>query len=209
MATLRSLRSHAIPSEGMEPLPWAGHRGGMFTIHTEESAPEPSREALTAIRQRVGFIPNLAATIASSPVALAGFGAMQESLRGSSLRPVEREVVGVTVSLANRSPYSMAAHSTFAAGAGASLEIVAALRAGEPLPDTRLESLRAFTTALLRDRGHLDDGFGLSAEEQLEVAAQVAYTTFANLVANRAATPVDAAFAGQAWDAHATLEASG
>jgi hypothetical protein len=55
----------------------------MFTIHTEESAPERSREALSAIRQRIGFIPNLAATIAGSPVALAGFGALQGALRGT------------------------------------------------------------------------------------------------------------------------------
>ena len=182
----------------------------MFTIHTEESAPSPSREALSGIRQRIGFIPNLAATIAGSPVALAGFGAMQDSLRRSSLRPLEREVVGVTVSLENRSPYSMAAHSTFAAGAGGSPEVVAALRAGEPLPDARLEALRAFTTAAApRPRARRATAFGLSAEEQLEVVAQVAYTTFANLVANRAGTPVDEAFAAQAWDAHATLGASG
>ena len=181
----------------------------MFTIHTEDSAPSPSREALSGIRQRIGFIPNLAATIAGSPVALEGFGAMQDCLRRSSLRPLEREVVGVTVSLENRSPYSMAAHSTFAAGAGGSPEVVAALRTGEPLPDARLEALRAFTTALLRDRGHVGEAFGLSAEEQLEVVAQIAYTTFANLAANRAGTPVDEAFAAQAWDARATLGASG
>jgi hypothetical protein len=37
----------------------------------------------------------------------------------------------------------------------------------------------------------------------LEVIAQVAYTTFANLVANVADTPVDEAFAAQAWRAMA------
>ena len=51
-----------------------------FTIHTADSAPEGSREALEALEQNVGFIPNLAATIGGSPVALQGFVAMQSAL---------------------------------------------------------------------------------------------------------------------------------
>jgi AhpD family alkylhydroperoxidase len=174
----------------------------MFTIHTEESAPERSREALSAIRQRIGFIPNLAATIAGSPVALAGFGALQGALRGTTLSALEREVVGVTVSVANAAPYSIAAHTAFAVGAGASDEVVAALRAGLPLEDERLEAVRRFTAALLRGRGRDVEAHGLSAEEQLEVVAVVAYTTFANLGANLADVAVDDAFS-------ATLEPSG
>jgi AhpD family alkylhydroperoxidase len=173
----------------------------MFTIHIEESAPERSREALSGIRRRIGFIPNLAATIAGSPVALAGFGSLQEALRGSTLSTLEREVVGVTVSVANAAPYSIAAHSTFAAAAGASSDVVAGLQARAPLEDERLEAVRRFTEALLREAGHAD-GSGLSSEEQLEVVTQVAYTTFANLAANLAGTPVDDAFS-------ATLEPSG
>jgi alkylhydroperoxidase family enzyme len=37
-------------------------------------------------------------------------------------------------------------------------------------------------------------GAGYTHEHVLEVIAQIAYTTFANLVANVARTPVDAAF---------------
>ena len=63
--------------------------------------------------------------------------------------------------------------------------------------------------ALVRDRGHARDAFGLSPEEQLEVTAQVVYTTFANLVANLADPPVDEPFAAQEWEQRATLGASG
>ena len=103
----------------------------------------------------------------------------------------------------------MAAHSTFAAAAGAAPEVLAALRAGEPLDDPRLEAVRAFAVSLVRDRGHGREAGGLSAEEQLEVATQVAYTTLANLVANFADPPVDEPFAPQAWEPRATLRASG
>ena len=176
----------------------------MFTIHTEESAP-----ALASIRERIGFIPNLAAAIASSTVALESFGALQGSLRGTTLSQLEREVAGLAVSYENDCAYSMAAHSTFAAGAGASPSVLGALRAGEPLDDPRLEAVRSFAVSLVRDRGHVREPFGLSPEEQLEVTAQVVYTTFANLVANLADPPVDEPFAAQEWEPRATLGASG
>jgi alkylhydroperoxidase family enzyme len=179
----------------------------MFTIHTPESAPEGSREALAALERNIGFIPNLAGTIGGSPTAIQGFLAMQSSLRRAGLTPVEREVVGITTSYANASEYSMAAHSTFALANGAAPEVVAALRAGEALSDPKLEALRAFTSAVLSERGHVSDAdlleAGYSRENVLEVIAQVAYTTFANLVANVADTPVDEAFAPQAWSAAA------
>ncbi len=175
----------------------------MFTIHND------SRPALDAIRERIGFVPNLAATIAASPVALEGFGALQAGLRKTSLSPLEREVAGLAVSFENDCAYSMAAHSTFAVGAGAAPDVLAALRAGQPLDDPRLEVVRRFAVALIRDRGHRRDAFGLSPEEQLEVTAQVVYTTFANLVANLADPPVDEPFAAQEWEQRATLGASG
>lgn len=179
-----------------------------FTIHTPESAPEAAREALDRLEKNVGFIPNLAATIAGSPAALQGFVAMQSSLRGSDLAPAEREIVGLTVSRENASSYSMAAHSTFAERVGLAPDEIAALRAGESLTDPRLEALHVFTAELLASGGHVSAdqlavllAAGYSPENVLEVATQVAYTTMANLVANVADTPVDAAFEAQAWEA--------
>jgi uncharacterized peroxidase-related enzyme len=179
-----------------------------FTIHTHDSAPEASREALEGLERNIGFIPNLAATIAGSPTALQGFVAMQSSLRRSDLAPAEREIVGLTVSRENESSYSMAAHSAFAERAGLAPDAIAALRGGERLSDPRHEALHAFTGELLRSRGHVSAealeeflAAGYSPENALEVITQVAYTTLANIVANVAATPVDAAFEAQAWAA--------
>ena len=181
----------------------------MLTIHTEETAPDGSRELLAGIRDRIGFIPNLAATIAESPAALACFATLQSHLRATEIPAREREAAGLATSFENESGYSMAAHSTFAAGAGMPPEAVAALRAGRAVDDARLEAVRAFATALLREHGHVRESFGLTAGEQLEVVAQVSYTMFANLVANLADTRLDDAFAPQAWDVPATLGASG
>jgi uncharacterized peroxidase-related enzyme len=177
-----------------------------FMVHTPQSAPEPSRAALEQLEERIGFIPNLAATLAEAPTAILGFGAMQAALRESKLSQVEREVVGLTVSWENSSAYAMAAHSTFAQGAGAGEEVLSALRSGDDVPDARLQALQEFTRSLLRERGHVGEESvaallesGYSKEQLLEVITQVAYTTLANLIANVADTPVDKAFEAQAW----------
>jgi AhpD family alkylhydroperoxidase len=176
-----------------------------FTIHTPESSPAGSRDTLTQLEQNVGFIPNLAATIAGSPVALEGFVSMQSALRGSSLTPAEREIVGIAVSRENGSAYSMAAHSTFAERVGLAPEEIAALRDGGTLADARHEALHAFTVELLRSRGQVAAAdllvAGYTPEQVLEVVTQVAYTSMANFAAGVADTPVDAAFEGYAWAA--------
>jgi AhpD family alkylhydroperoxidase len=160
----------------------------MFTIH------EGSRETLAALERNVGFIPNLAAAIAASPTALQGFVGLQTALRSSSrLTDLEREVVGVTVSRLNDCAYSLAAHSRFAALAGGTPELVAALRSGEPLEDARLRTLQSFTETVWRERGHTDPDC-LDHETALEVIAQVAYTTFANYAADVTGAPIDEAF---------------
>src|SRR4051812_16177613 len=109
---------------------------------------------LRELEQRVGFIPNLAATIAGSPAAISGFVALQGALRETKLTALEREVVGLTVSVANESAYSLAAHSVFASKAGGSPELVDALRAGEPVDDPRLRELQELTRELLSEHGH-------------------------------------------------------
>ena len=65
------------------------------------------------------------------------------------------------------------------------------------LSDARLESLRAFAAAVLEDRGHVAAG-EFEAEDTLEVLAQIAYTTFANHVANVSGVAIDDAFAALA-----------
>ena len=119
-----------------------------FTIH-------PGSSETLGARRNIGFIPNLAATIAASPTALAGFVGLQTALRSSTLTGLEREVVGVTVSRFNDCAYSLAAHSKFARMQGGDDALVAALVTGEPLADERLEALRVFALALLDARARL------------------------------------------------------
>ncbi len=116
-----------------------------FTLHTPATAPEGSRDALSGLERNIGFIPNLAATIGGSPAAIKGFVALQTSLRGTALSPLEREVVGVTVSRFNASEYSIEAHSTFARSHGAGEDLLS----GGELDYPRHEALREFALGVL------------------------------------------------------------
>jgi AhpD family alkylhydroperoxidase len=175
-----------------------------FPIHTFESAPAESVPALRTLEEGLGFVPNLAATMAESPVLITGFVDLRKTLAGSELTGVEREIVALAVSIENDCDYCMAAHSTFALMQNAEEDDVAAARAGDPPADPKLGPLYEFARSLVRKRGHLtpdetqallDAGYSRGA--LLEVVTQVGHTTLANLAHSISNAPVDAAFAPQ------------
>ena len=47
-----------------------------LTIHTIDTAPERARARLRAAQQKLGFIPNMMAVLAESPVALESYQAV-------------------------------------------------------------------------------------------------------------------------------------
>jgi|SRR5262245_20879867 len=102
-----------------------------FTVHTIESAPEGSKSILANMKSEVGFIPNLAATMAESPALLEAFTSLR-TINGqkSSLSASDRELVSIAVATEYGCSYCVAAHSTFAIKAGASEGVVAAVREG-------------------------------------------------------------------------------
>ena len=52
-----------------------------FKIHTIESAPEAAQEALKAVQNANGFIPNLIGVLANAPTALETYRYPQSSTR--------------------------------------------------------------------------------------------------------------------------------
>jgi len=175
-----------------------------FPIHTIETAPPESRPALEAIRQRYGFIPNLAAVFAESPGAFSGLlGALKayddESL---TLTPLERQIVLLAVSVVNRCEYCTAAHSMLAHSLGLARSDTDALQQGRKLADARSEILRRFTAALVANRGYVDGpalaeflDAGFTKAQVLEVILGVSLKTLTNYANHVAKPPVNDEFA--------------
>jgi AhpD family alkylhydroperoxidase len=186
-----------------------------FPIHTIDTAPADSRAALEALRQEIGFLPNLAATMAESPTLVEGFTTLRRILGHSGFTPVERETIALSVSVANDSTYPMAAHSTFARMAGISAPDLEALRVGGIPPDERLAALATYTRQVIATRGYaageatqrfLDAGF--TPAHALGVIAAIAWMTISNYAHNLTGCALDAPFQPQAWTSPASSRRS-
>ncbi|MGF6781386.1 carboxymuconolactone decarboxylase family protein [Paraburkholderia sp. GAS334] len=84
--------------------------------------------------------------------------------------------------------------------------IIAALREGTPLPDSKLEALHRFTTIVVRERGFASDtdvaGFlasGYTRRNVLEVILGVATKVMSNYTNHIVHTKYDPFMAGNEW----------
>lgn len=186
-----------------------------FKLHTLQTAPVGALPILEAANKGLGFIPNLYAHLAEAPVALEAYKQLGALLEKSSLTPEEQQVVLIAVSAENRCEYCVAAHSFIARNMvkvdGARVD---ALRGNSCLQDAKLNALVAFARAVVRERGwvqgsqELKDFYaaGYTPQNALEVLLGVSMKTLSNYANHLTDTPLDAAFAGEAWvpaEAHA------
>jgi len=165
---------------------------------------------LETAQKGLGFIPNLYAHLAEAPNALSAYKQLGALLEQSTLTPEEQQIVLISTSIENRCEYCVAAHSFLARNLvkvdGARVD---ALRSQSCLQDQKLNALVAFTRAVVRERGWvqgsqaLHDFFaaGYTQQNALEVLLGVAMKTLSNYTNHLTDTPLDAAFASEAWQA--------
>ena len=182
-----------------------------YTIHTVESAPEGSREAMRAMRQKFGFVPNLIGELAAAPTALRAYVALGQLIEESTFTPVEQQLILLSVSVVNDCHYCVAAHSGGLKRAGFADDQIEAARDGLSLDDTKLEALRRFTRAVVRNRGHMTDSelqaflrAGYHKGQVLEVLVGVAMKTISNYTNHIAETPLDTQLQAFAWESEST-----
>lgn len=169
-----------------------------FADHTEDSAPAASRRLMAQTAAKMGYLPAAVARMAESPELLSGFLTVSGLFERTSLDPVEREVLSMTMATRNECHVCLALHTAKLTTLGADASLVAALRAGGPLASPRLEALRVFTLAVLEARGGVSEhdlgrflASGYTGQNTLEVVLGIgAYTisTFANRLTG---APVD------------------
>ncbi|MCU0888526.1 MAG: carboxymuconolactone decarboxylase family protein [Rubritepida sp.] len=177
-----------------------------FPIHTPETAPEAARPILAGAKAGWGFVPNLHATLAAAPTALDAYGKLFELAGQGSFTPAEQQVAYLTISALHECEYCVSGHSVLAQGAGLDAATIAALREGRPLPDARLQALRAYAASQVLHRGRVPPGeleaflaAGYSEAQALELLVIVAAKTISNYANHLAGTPLDAFMAKTAW----------
>ena len=178
-----------------------------YPIHTLESAPDASKPALEALQKNFGLIPNLAATMATSPTLINGFVGAFVNFLGGTFSAAERQTLLLANAVANRSPWAVAFHSTAALREGVEAADVDAIRRGRRPADAKLAALATLTTRSIETRGRLDKddiaaftAGGFTHEQVLEVLAGVAISAMANYAGNITKPVVEPVFRAQAWE---------
>ena len=64
-----------------------------YAQHSLDTAPEVSKPILSAIKSKLGFVPNLMATMAESPVLVKSYMTMMGIFEKTDLTPTEREII--------------------------------------------------------------------------------------------------------------------
>lgn len=177
-----------------------------YRIHTLESAPEKSKPALQGLKQNFGLVPNLAATMAESPVLLGGFVGAFGNFHGGTFTGREKQTLLLSNAVANACSWAVAFHSTMALKEGVEPDDVRAIRERRAPKDVKLAALSVFTRALIEKRGHVDErdlatftqaGFG--PDQALEVIAGLAVSVMANYAGNITNPIVEDPFKPQTW----------
>lgn len=163
-----------------------------------DSAAAPEAAALfTAIKGKVGMVPNLYRVAANQPKVLAAMLGLNETLAGGAFDARTREAIALAVAGANACDYCASAHAAISAGLKVAPETIEAHLAGRS-SDPRTASVLRLTTAIVAARGMVADAdlaaakdAGLSEADIVETVANVVANIFTNYLNHVAETDID------------------
>ena len=125
----------------------------IFKIHTVESVPNAVKNILETTQKSIGFIPNMHAVMADSPVLLKAYKEIGKLFNETSFSPSEREIIEMTINRANGCAYCIEAHSYFDRLSNFPQEILTALLQDKSFENPKLQTLRIFTKSIIEKRG--------------------------------------------------------
>ncbi|CAB3747445.1 carboxymuconolactone decarboxylase family protein [Paraburkholderia solisilvae] len=179
-----------------------------YPAHTIESAPAESKPVLRQLQQAFGLIPNIAATMAASPVLINGFIGLFERVHASSLTEPQIQTLLLTNAVTNASEWAVAFHTALALKQDVRRADVDAIRHGGLPADAGLAALSTLARTLIEKRGRLAEAdkqrffdAGFSAGQLLEVIAVVAASTITNYTGSVTQPELEAPFTEFVWRA--------
>jgi uncharacterized peroxidase-related enzyme len=166
-----------------------------LTLDTASSA---SRDVMQHVKEAVGKVPNLYATMAHSPAALRGLLTFEHDLdKSGRLSKRDVELIALRMAQLNGCGYCLSAHYVFSEKVGLKSSEIDAARAGYS-SEPRERAVLDFVTRLVRTGGSGAGGEleelrsnGVTDEEVLEIMARVALLGFANAVGALARPRID------------------
>ncbi len=175
---------------------------------TTNDAEPRAKAGLEQAQKQLGFIPNMYAYMANSPILLDSYLYTYGLFRQESgFTSVEQEVVFLTISRENGCHYCVAAHSFVGdMMSKVPVEVTNAIREGHVLPDTKLHALSQYTKVMLDTRGHPCQqstatflAAGYSELHILSIVQAISVKILSNYANHLFDTPLDNVFKGRAW----------
>jgi len=166
------------------------------------------QQLLVSTQKNMGFIPNMYANMANS------YGLLDSYIKGYDLfrnetdfSAIEQEVILLTISQENGCDYCVAAHSFVADNMSkVPTAVTDAIRNDEPIPDSRLAALSAFTRTLLQKRGFPNNAdveqflaAGYQQHHILEIILAISVKTISNYANHIFHTELDEVFSPRQW----------
>ena len=152
---------------------------------------------LSAVKAKIGTVPNLFSTFAQSPAVLNGCLALSEALGKGVLTAKQREIVSLAVAQANECHYCLSAHTLMGKGAGLSPEGIRKAREGKA-ESAFEDAVASFARRVVDKRGQVSDAdlaaarwAGLGDAHIIEVIGNVAINVLTNYTSNVALTDID------------------
>jgi len=160
-------------------------------------APAGVQATLSAVKAKIGMVPNLFSTFAQSPAVLNGYLAFSDALNSGVLTAKQREIIALTVAQANECHYCLSAHTLLGKGAGLSADAIRKAREGKG--ESSLDNaVAAFARRVVETHGQVSDAdnatarsAGLEDAHLVEVIAGVAINVLTNYTNNVAQTDID------------------
>ena len=178
----------------------------MFVDHTIETAPEAARRTLAATEKRFGYLPAAVARLAEAPLLLDGFLKLSAMFETTSLDPLARETLIMTMATRNGCHICVAMHTAKLQQLDAPPALIQALRDDKPLPDERLQAVRDFTHTVVDTAGEVPDDAltafltaGFTRQQALEVVLGIGTYTMSTLANRLTRAPLDEPMARFAW----------
>src|SRR5271170_1272440 len=111
---------------------------------------------LSAVKVKIGMVPNLFATFAQSPAVLNGYLALSDALGKGVLTATQREIIALAVAQANECAYCLSAHTRMGRAAGLSSEGIRRAREGKA--ETAIDAaVASFARRVVETRGQVTD----------------------------------------------------
>ncbi len=167
-----------------------------ITAIKHEESTGKSKELLDGVNAKLGFVPKMIATMASSPAVLEAYLGFSGTL-GTSLNAKLREQIALTVAEINGCGYCAAAHSAIGKMSGLDEHAIENARRASS-HDSKTDAALKFAAALVVSRGKVSStdieavkSAGYTEKEISEIVANVGLNIFTNYFNETATTEVD------------------